>query len=119
MTSCLGCLPCLAETLINLHPFYCFSSLMGVASIGLSWSIVCKLGTCLPFPFSDFFPPARADSWARVSSIVASRRLFADEVVDEEEGEARMREGTEEGGRVCSVVRLRSSWRDRWAHGSN
>ena len=40
-------------------------------------------------------------------------------VGEEEEGEARMREGTEEGGRVCSVVRLRSSWRDRWAHGSN
>ena len=111
--------PAWPKLLQTSTPLYCFSSLMGVASIGLSWSIVCKLGTCLLFPFSDFLPPARADSWARVSSIVASRRLFADEVVDEEEGEARMREGTEEGGRVCSVVRLRSSWRDRWAHGSN
>ena len=67
-----------------------------------------------PFPFSDL-PPARAESWARVSSIVASRRLLA----EEDEGGERMREDAEDGGRVCSVVRLRSSWRERWAQGSN
>ena len=109
-------LPCLTETVISTL-YYCFSSLMGVARIGLSWSMVCRLGA-FPLLFSDL-PPASADSWARVSSIVASRRLLADEEEEEEEGEERMREETEEGGRVCSVVRLRSSWRDLCAQGSN
>ena len=107
-------LPCLTETIIATP--YCFSSLIGMARIGLSWSMVCRLGA-LPLPFSDL-PPASADNWARVSSIVASRRLLAEEE-EEDEGEERMREDTEEGGRVCSVVRLRSSCRERWAQGSN
>ena len=79
--------------------------------------MVCRLGA-IPLLFSDL-PPASADSWARVSSIVASRRLLADDEEEEEEGEERMRDETEEGGRVCSVVRLRSSWRDLCAQGSN
>ena len=78
--------------------------------------MVWRLGA-FPLPFSDL-PPANAESWARVSSIVASRRLLADEEEDDE-GEERMSEETEEGGRVCSVVRLRSSCNDRWAQGSN
>ena len=74
--------------------------------MGLSWSILYKLGPLLPEPLSPL-PPAKADSWARVSSIVAS--LFLEEGAGEGEGSRE----EEEGRRLCSVVRLRSSWRER------